>query len=138
MDDALDVFIAGESGRLSVRAKGLEPDAHAAVVMVQGALLPGQTAFDLDIGPADLSLLNVVRDWGAAAVTFAVRGYGESDVPADPLRFGTEEGMEDLATVIDWTRRESGLDRVSLLAWLHRGPSRARRPPDPPGPGTRR
>ena len=117
MSDATDTFIPGGAGRLAVRAKGLKPGVPQAVVMVQGALLPGQTAFDLGIGPRDLSLLNVVADWGWAAVTFAVRGYGQSDIPADPLHFGTEEGMEDLATVIDWTRRQTGLERVSLLAW---------------------
>ena len=93
MGDAHDTFVPGTSGRLAVRAKGLEPGVSAAVVMVQGALLPGQTAFDLDVGPSDLSLLNVVGGWGCAAVTFAVRGYGESDAPVDPLRFGTEEGI---------------------------------------------
>jgi pimeloyl-ACP methyl ester carboxylesterase len=116
-DDTVDVYVTGRSGQLAVRAKGLEPGCLSAVVMVQGALLPGQTAFDLGVGPPDLSLLNVVRDWGAAGVTFAVRGFGSSDAPADTLRFGTEEGMEDLATVIDWTRQHSGLERVSLLAW---------------------
>jgi pimeloyl-ACP methyl ester carboxylesterase len=117
--EAVDEMIPGGAGRLAVRAKGLDRPTDAAVVMVQGALLPGQTAFDLDldVGPADLSLMNVVAGWGLAAVTFAVRGYGESDVPEDPLHYGTEEGIEDLRTVIDWTRKQTGLERVSLLSW---------------------
>lgn len=112
-----DVFIAGVCGKLSVRAKGLDEQPRAAVVMVQGALLPGHTAFDFPSGPPDLSLLNVVQSWGAAGVTFAVRGYGQSDAPEDPLHFGTEEGIEDLSSVVEWTRAQTGLDRVTLLGW---------------------
>jgi pimeloyl-ACP methyl ester carboxylesterase len=84
---------------------------------VQGALLTGQTAYDPPVGPPDLSLLAVLADLGFAAVTFAIRGYGASTVPEDPLAISTEDAMEDLAAVIAWTLAETGLSRVSLLGW---------------------
>lgn len=115
--DPVDSVLDGPAGRLAVRSRGLRPGAGSAVVCVQGALLPGQAAFDLPVGPPDLSLLRVLAGAGHAAVTFAVRGYGASDGPADPLTITTEDGMADLAAVLACVRAQTGLERVHLLSW---------------------
>jgi pimeloyl-ACP methyl ester carboxylesterase len=125
-DTAIDETVAGPAGGLSVRARGLRSDAPAAVVLVQGALLSGQTAYDIPVGPPDLALLRVIADLGAAAVTFSIRGYGGSDVPPDPLAISTEDAMADLGAVVDWTRTRTGLDRVSVLGWSWGGRIAAR------------
>ena len=59
----------------------------------------------------------MLADAGHAAVTFSVRGYGASEGPADPLTISTEDGMADLAAVIDWVRAETGVERVHLFSW---------------------
>ncbi len=45
-----------------------------------------------------------------------MRGYGLSDAPADPFSVGTEAGMEDLASVIDWAASR-GWERPHVLAF---------------------
>ncbi len=117
MTDPVDTVIEGPAGKLAVRSRGLRAGVSSAVICVQGALLPGQTAFDIPVGPPDMSLLSVLADAGHAAVTFAVRGYGASEVPADPLAISTEDGIADLAAVIGWVRAETGLERVHLFSW---------------------
>ncbi len=117
MSDPVDTVIEGPAGKLAVRSRGLRAGAPSAVVCVQGALLPGQTAFDIPVGPPDLSLLRVLADAGHAAVTFSVRGYGASEGPTDPLTISTEDGMADLAAVIDWVRARTGVERVHLFSW---------------------
>lgn len=114
---AVDTVIDGPAGDLAVRSRGLRAGAPSAVVCVQGALLPGPTAFDIPLGPPDLSLLRVLAGAGHAAVTFSARGYGASTGPADPLTISTEDGMADLAAVIDHVRAVTGLDRVHLFSW---------------------
>ena len=84
--DAVDVHVDGPAGALSVRARGLHPGARSAVVLVQGALLSGQTAFDIPVGPPDLSLLQVLTGYGHAAVTFAIRATGPPSRRRTPWR----------------------------------------------------
>lgn len=124
--EALDSLITGPAGLLAVRSRGVQPGAPAAIVLVQGALLSGQTAYDAQVGPPDLSLLQVLSGMGYAAVTFAIRGFGGSDIPADPLAISTEDAMADLGAVVEWTRRETGLERVHVLGWSWGGRVAAR------------
>lgn len=112
-----DTVVAGPAGKLAVRSRGPRGGARSAVVCMHGALLPGQTAFDMPVGPPDMSLLRVLADAGHAAVTFAARGYGASEGPTDPLTISTEDGMADLAAVVDQVRAETGLARVHLFSW---------------------
>ena len=112
-----DFFVPGRVGQLSVRNRGLEAGPPNAVVMVQGANLTGQAGFDFSFaGGRDYSLMEAMVDRGLGAVTFALRGYGESDAPGDPLTVDTDAAIEDLASVMDWLA-ESGYPRPHLLGW---------------------
>jgi pimeloyl-ACP methyl ester carboxylesterase len=124
--DAIDTTTTGPVGDLAIRARGVRPGAPAAVVLVQGALLSGQTAYDIPVGPPDLALLRVLSELGYAAVTFAIRGYGASAVPDEPLQISTEDAITDLDAVVEWTRAQTGLERVSVLGWSWGGRIAAR------------
>jgi pimeloyl-ACP methyl ester carboxylesterase len=117
MTDSEDLFIDGPEGRLSVRAKGLSSRPSSVAVLVQGANLSGQTGYDFQY-PADpsYSLMDALVEQGIGAVTFALRGYGRSDAPADPLAVMTPEAIEDLDAVVQWLGTK-GVDRVDLLGW---------------------
>ena len=112
-----DTFIPGRVGRLAVRSKGLEAKPAHVVILVQGANLTGQAGFDLSFpGGADYSLMDALVARGLGAVTFALRGYGESDPPEDPLTVDTDAAIEDLADVVEWLNTE-GYARPHLLGW---------------------
>lgn len=117
MVTAVDLFIEGVEGRLSVRTKGLDTGTKHVVLMVQGSNLSGQTGYDFQYLPDNTySLLDAVAARGMGAVTFALRGYGKSDPPADPLRMFTEQAIEDLSAVMHWLKSR-GHERVDLLGW---------------------
>ena len=117
MTQAHDFFIPGPAGKLSVRAKGLESQPEQIVVLVQGANLCGQTGYDFTFpGGADYSLMDALAASGYGAVTFAVRGYGQSDAPPDAMTVQTDQAIEDLIAVMDWAA-EQGYARPHLLGW---------------------
>jgi pimeloyl-ACP methyl ester carboxylesterase len=117
MPIANDLFIPGVEGRLSVRTKGLESKLTQVVILVQGANLSGQTGYDFQFGPDNsYSIMDALAEAGIGAVTFALRGYGLSDPPADPLGVLTQEAIEDLETVTDWLAAE-GAPVPDLLGW---------------------
>ena len=98
MASDVDIFIPGPVGRLVVRRKGLDGKPANAVVLVQGANLTGQAGYDFSFpGGEDYSLMDALVSRGLGAVTFAVRGYGQSEVPEDPLTIDTDAAIEDLA-----------------------------------------
>ena len=115
---ATNIFVPGPAGRLSVRTKGLEARPGQVVVLVQGSNLSGQTGYDFSYpGGEDYSMMDAICASGASgAVTFALRGYGASAPPDDPLACGTDSAVEDLASVMDWLARE-GYARAVLLGW---------------------
>jgi pimeloyl-ACP methyl ester carboxylesterase len=126
MIDSVDFFVAGKVGRLAVRSKGLEQKPAHVVVLVQGANLTGQAGFDFSVpGGEDYSLMDGLVARGIGVVTFAVRGYGESDSPEDPLTVDTDAAIEDLATVMDWLKSE-GYPQAHLLGWSWGGRIAAR------------
>lgn len=112
-----DIFIPGTVGRIALRTKCAEALHKKAVVLVQGSNLSGQGIFDFSTPLLkDYSLLDALCARGFMAVTFAIRGYGQSDPPQDPFSVTTEAGMEDLATVIDWVEQQ-GYSRPHLLGF---------------------
>jgi alpha-beta hydrolase superfamily lysophospholipase len=114
---SLDTFIPGKVGRLSVRVKRSSAAGAAPIVLVQGSNLTGQSIFDFSFpGGKDYSLMDALVARGFTAITFAIRGYGNSDPPADPFSVTTEAAMEDLDTVIDWAARE-GYVKPHLLGF---------------------
>ncbi|GIW06531.1 MAG: hypothetical protein KatS3mg060_1336 [Dehalococcoidia bacterium] len=123
----IDVQVPGPGGRLAVRAKGLGMGATAVAVLVHGANLSGQTAFDFAF-PNGLrySLMDELVAQGIAAVTFGVRGYGASELTGDPLAVTTEAAIDDLRAVVDWLFAESAVRRVHLLGWSWGGRIAAR------------
>ena len=117
MTEGSDFFVPGPAGRLAARSKGLAPGCADVVVLVQGANLSGQAGFDFSFpGGRDYSLMDALVDRGLGTLTFALRGYGQSDVPADPLTVDTDAAIEDLASVMDWLAAE-GHARIHLLGW---------------------
>ena len=128
-----DFFVSGRAGKLSVRSKGLDARPPNVVVLVQGANLTGQAGFDFSIsGGEDYSLMNALTARGLGAVTFALRGYGESDAPDDPLTVDTDAAIGDLASVMDWLA-DSGYPRPHLLGWSWGGRIAARYGEQNPG-----
>ena len=126
MAKATNSFIPGPVGNLAVRSKGLETDPAEAVVLVQGANLTGQAGFDFSFpGGEDYSLMDGLVARGIGTVTFALRGYGESDAPDDPLTVDTDAAIEDLASVMDHLK-DRGHSRAHLLGWSWGGRIAAR------------
>jgi pimeloyl-ACP methyl ester carboxylesterase len=121
-----DFFIPGPAGALAVRKKGLDGNPANAVVLVQGANLTGQAGYDFSFpGGEDYSLMDALVSRGLGAVTFAVRGYGQSEIPEDPLTVDTDAAIEDLAAVIDWLATQ-GYPKPHVLGWSWGGRIAAR------------
>jgi pimeloyl-ACP methyl ester carboxylesterase len=109
-----------------VRSKGLESKPRDVVVLVQGANISGQAGFDFSFpGGNDYSMMDMLNARGIGAVTFSVRGYAQSQGPADPFTIDTDAAIEDLATVMDWARSE-GYTRPHLAGWSWGGRITAR------------
>ena len=126
MTSAVDFFVPGRVGRLAVRSKGLDAKPANAVILVQGANLTGQAGFDFSFpGGEDYSLMDALVARGLGAVTFAVRGYGESDQPEDPLTVDTDAAIQDLAHVMDWLATQ-GYPQPHVLGWSWGGRIAAR------------
>ena len=115
MTSADDLFIDGPAGRLAVRAKGLEGGLPRAVVLVQGSNLSGPGMFDFG-HPGGYSVMDALVAAGFAAVTFAIRGYGRSELEGDPFSVTTEAAMEDLDAVMAWTAAQ-GFPRPHLFGF---------------------
>lgn len=117
MGDVQDLFIDGPVGKLSVRTKGLSAKPREVVILVQGSNLTGQAMFDFSFpGGDDYSLMDAMVAHGFGAVTFSIRGYGQSTPPDDPFTVTTETAMEDLAAVVAWAQ-DLGYARPHLLAF---------------------
>jgi alpha-beta hydrolase superfamily lysophospholipase len=115
MVDEQNLFVPGVVGQLAVRIKG--SSASQAVVLVQGSNLTGQSMFDFSFpGGSDYSLMDAIVRMGFAAITFSIRGYGQSAAPPDPFTVTTEAAMEDLASVVAWAASQ-GYSRPHLLAF---------------------
>ena len=116
MTPAIDLFIPGPAGRLSVRTKGLD-GAKNAVILVQGANLSGQLGYDFSFaGRDDYSMMEALVARGYGAVTFSVRGYRDSELDGHPHSVKTDQAIEDTAAVIDWVIAQ-GFARPHLLGW---------------------
>jgi pimeloyl-ACP methyl ester carboxylesterase len=107
-------------GQLSVRTKGLDTSPAHVIVLVQGSNLSGQTGYDFSFdGRSDYSMMDAIVDRPGStygAVTFALRGYGASTPPEDPLACGTDSAVEDLAAVMHWLQGQ-GFEKVAFLGW---------------------
>jgi alpha-beta hydrolase superfamily lysophospholipase len=114
---ANDFMIEGPAGNLAMRTKGLDSKPQNIVVLVQGANLTGQAGYDFSFpGGDDYSLMDALVQRGYGALTFAIRGYGDSTIPPDPLSVDTDAALEDLAAVMQWVRG-AGDARPHLLGW---------------------
>ncbi len=118
---ATDFLIPGPAGRVSVRTKGFADRPKKVVVLVQGSNLSGQTGYDFSFpGGTDYSMMDALVDRARGrsygAVTFSLRGYGQSDPPEDPLESGTDSAVADLAAVMDWLAGQ-GFASAALLGW---------------------
>ena len=113
-----DLFIDGPAGKLAVRVRRPAGEARGAVVMVQGSNLSGPGMFDFQPTPGDgYSMMEAMAEAGFTAVTFAIRGYGRSELKADPFSVTTEAAMEDLDAVMAWTVSEGLSARPHLFGF---------------------
>ncbi|MDH7973268.1 alpha/beta fold hydrolase [Sphingomonas sp. AR_OL41] len=117
MTEAIDLFIDGPAGKLSVRTKGLDAKAKHVVILVQGANLSGQLGYDFAFdGRQDYSFMEALVARGYGAVTFSIRGYRDSELADHPHSVKTDEAIADTAAVIDWVIAQ-GFARPHLLGW---------------------
>lgn len=113
----MDTFIPGKVGQLAVRVKKGASGSAPAVVLVQGSNLTGQAIFDFTVpGGENYSLMDALVSRGFTAITFAIRGYGKSDPPADPFTVTTDAAIEDLNSIVDWAITQ-GYGRPHVLAF---------------------
>ena len=126
MAQPVDLTIEGACGRLAVRTKGLEARPADVVVLVQGANLSGQAGFDFGFpGGSDYSMMDMFVSRGIGAVTFAVRGYAQSEAPASLFSVDTDAAIEDLGSVVQWLH-DAGYARPHLAGWSWGGRITAR------------
>jgi pimeloyl-ACP methyl ester carboxylesterase len=117
MTDTANLMIPGPAGHLAIRTKGLAAKPEKVVILVQGANMTGQMGYDFGFpGSTDYSMMDAFVAAGFGAVTFSVRGYGRSELNADPFTVQTEQAIEDLAAVVDWVAGQ-GHARPHLLGW---------------------
>lgn len=97
------------------------------VLLLHGARVPGVASFDLPVPGGSLA-----ADLAAAGHTVYVmdaRGYGgstrppEMDAPPDanPPLVRSSEVVRDVAAVVEWITRRTGIERVALLGWATGG-----------------
>lgn len=123
---ANDLMIVGKAGNISVRTKGLENNPKNVIILIQGANLSGQLGYDFIFnGRTDYSLMEFLVAQGFGAVTFAIRGYRDSDLNDHPHSVQTEQAIEDTASVVDWLA-ERGIMQPDLLGWSWGGRIAAR------------
>ena len=112
-----ELFIDGPAGKLSVRTKGLEEKPEKVVILVQGANLSGQLGYDFSFGGRDdYSFMEALVARGYGAVTFAIRGYRDSELKDHPHSVQTDQGIEDTDAVIKWVIAQ-GFAKPHLLGW---------------------
>ena len=118
MSNVVNLFIQGQSGKISVRTKGLEnSNTNNVIIMVQGANISGQLGFDFSFqNGKDYSFMDAMVSEGIGAVTFSIRGYAKSELSASPLDVQTNQAIEDLVTVVEWLSRK-GAYTINLLGW---------------------
>jgi len=111
-------MIQGKSGKISVRTHGLkEYHKKDVLVMVQGANISGQLGFDLTFPEGEnYSFMNAMVSNKIGAVTFSIRGYGQSELNGSPLNVKTTQAIEDLASVVDWLNTKN-INKIHLLGW---------------------
>ncbi|GIW06405.1 MAG: hypothetical protein KatS3mg060_1210 [Dehalococcoidia bacterium] len=85
-------------------------------LLVHGATYSGPTAFGFAL-PGQHSLASWLAAHGITAITFAIRGYGQSPSPVDGLAVTTDAAIDDLDRVAAWLRESRGVMRPHLLGW---------------------
>jgi alpha-beta hydrolase superfamily lysophospholipase len=85
-------------------------------LLVHGATYSGPTAFGFALA-GDHSLATWLAANGITAVTFAIRGYGQSPAPVDGFSVTTAAALDDLERVADWIQSARRVDRLHLLGW---------------------
>ena len=117
MSTATDFFIDGPAGQLSVRTKGMEARPAQVVILVQGANLSGQLGYDFSFDDrSDYSMMDALVSRGFGVVTFAIRGYRNSELRVHPHSVKTDQAIEDTAAVVDWVIAQ-GWTKPHLLGW---------------------
>jgi len=94
-----------------------------ALLYVHGATYPAETVFDLPLGGQSWMEYMAARGWDVWLVD--LRGYGRSTRPPEmdqpaadngPI-VTTEVAIRDVAAAVEHVRRQTGLERISLLGW---------------------
>ncbi|STQ44270.1 proline-specific peptidase [Ewingella americana] len=95
------------------------------LVMVHGATYSSGSLYDVRLD--GVSFMDALALRGLNVYAVDVRGYGHSTRPAEmdappldnPPLFGTETGVRDLGSAVDWVRQKLGLERVQVfgMSW---------------------
>ena len=95
------------------------------LVMVHGATYSSGSLYDVRLD--GVSFIDALALRGLNVYAVDVRGYGHSTRPAEmdappldnPPLFGTETGVRDLGSAVDWVRQKLGLERVQVfgMSW---------------------
>ena len=93
------------------------------LLFVHGATYPAETAFDLRLD--GFSWMEYIARRGFDVYLLDVRGYGRSTRPAamdapaadHPPFADTADARADVDAVVEYIRRDRGIDRVCLLGW---------------------
>lgn len=101
---------------------GSPETAGKAVLFVHGATYPG-TSFDLPVPGYNWMDYVVAHGWAAYYVD--IRGYGGSSRPealdepasANPPYARATDAVRDIAVAVDFIRKRTKVDRVSLVGW---------------------
>jgi len=97
--------------------------AERTVLYIHGATFPSETAFDFRLD--GVSWMDYIALHGYDVWLLDVRGYGRSSWPAEmydephkhaPLVRG-ETALEDMQTVIEFIRRDRGVNSITLIGW---------------------
>jgi pimeloyl-ACP methyl ester carboxylesterase len=110
---------------------------QSVALLVHGATYSGPTVYDVQAPSKNYSLMDHLAARGWDVFTFAIRGYGRSDRPADGFSVTTDAAVRDIAAVADYIRAQRGVEAVDLFGWswggsttalyAQRNPSRVRR-----------
>ena len=93
------------------------------LVFVHGATYPASTAFDLELD--GLSWMDYIAGRGYDVYLLDLPGYGRSTRPpqmgqpaqdSPPLET-TDQAVADFGAVVDYVRREHGLDSLDVMGW---------------------
>lgn len=124
-----DLFASSDTGiRIHIReVRANEQHGCQPILLVHGARVPGVASFDLPVPGGSLAADFAAK--GLCAYIIDIRGYGESTRPREmeepaqnhPPLVRSVEAVEDIDAAVEFVRKRTGTNRVSLFGWATGG-----------------